>query len=147
MSANTFAPTRALGRIARTRSLDHANSMATATGRSRVPSSDAVEAAQRAPGPGGGGGGSLTSSGIGERDKQADRVRNTLGALLEEAEREIGSSYEATVWRKPEDGTKKAYTGALYKFLRCSRINGFLSPRAQGAHVAGGQGWPIRVAD
>ena len=31
--------------------------------------------------------------------------------------------------RKPEDGTRKAYTGALYKFLRYSKINGFLSPR------------------
>ena len=32
------------------------------------------------------------------------------------------------MWRKLEDGTRKAYAGALYKFLRYSRINGFLSP-------------------
>ena len=56
-------------------------------------------------------------------------MRNALGTLLEEAEHEIGSSYEATVWRKLEDGPTKAYTRAPYKFLRYSRINGFLSPR------------------
>ena len=57
------------------------------------------------------------------------RVRNTLGAFLEEAEREIGSSYEATVWHKLEADTRKAYAGALYKFLRYSKINGFMGPR------------------
>ena len=57
------------------------------------------------------------------------RVINPLGAFLEEAEHGIGSSYEATVWRKLEDGTRKAYAGALYKFLRYSRINGFMAPR------------------
>ena len=99
------------------------------------------------PGPRGwGGGGSLASSGTSERDKQVVQVTNTLGALPEEVERETGCSYEATVWRKLEDGTKKAYIGAFYKFLRCSRINGFPSPReAQGAHVTSGQGWPVRV--
>ena len=51
------------------------------------------------------GGGSLADSGTGGRDKQAVWVRNALGAFLEEAEREICSSYEATVWRKLEDGT------------------------------------------
>ena len=76
-----------------------------------------------------GGGGSLASHGTSKRDKQALRVRNALGALLEEAEHEIGSSYEAIVWRKLEDGTRKAYARALYKFLRCTRNNGFLSPR------------------
>ena len=34
-----------------------------------------------------------------------------------------------SVWRKLEDGTRKAYAGAMYKFLRYSRINGFLSTR------------------
>ena len=53
-----------------------------------------------------------------DRDKQAVRVRNALGAFLEEAEREIGSSYEAIVWRKLEDGTRKAYAGALHKYLQ-----------------------------
>ena len=53
------------------------------------------------------------------------RIRNALGAFLEEAEREIGSS---TVWRKLEDGTRKAYAGALYKFLRYNRIHGFMAP-------------------
>ena len=43
-------------------------------------------------------------------------------------EREIGSSYEATLWRKPKDGTRKGCAGALYKFLRYSRINSFLAP-------------------
>ena len=75
------------------------------------------------------GGGWLAGTGTGERDKQAVRVRNALGAFLEEAEREIGSTYEATVWLKLEDGTKKAYAGALYKYLRYSRINGFMVPR------------------
>ena len=60
------------------------------------------------------------------RDKQAVRVINTLGAFLEEAERAIGSSYEATIRRKLEDGTRKVYAGALYKYLRYSRINGFM---------------------
>ena len=63
------------------------------------------------------------------RDEQAVRVRNALGAFVEEAGRAIGSSYEATVWRKLEDGTRKAYAGALYKYLRFSRINGFIAPR------------------
>ena len=56
-------------------------------------------------------------------------MRNALGALLEEVEHEVGSSYEVTVWRKLGDGTKRAYDGALYKFLRYSRINGFHPPR------------------
>ena len=64
------------------------------------------------------GGGALAHHGTGERDKQAVGIRNILGALLEEAEHGIGSSYEPTLWRKLEDGTGKAYTGALYKFLR-----------------------------
>ena len=63
------------------------------------------------------------------RDKQAVRTRNALGAFREEAERAIGCSYKATVWRKLEDGTRKAYAGALYKYLRYSRINGFMAPR------------------
>ena len=33
------------------------------------------------------------------------------------------------VWRKLEDGNRKAYAGALHKFLRYSMTNGFLSPR------------------
>ena len=74
-------------------------------------------------------GAKVASSGTRERDKQAVPVRNALGALLEEAERGIGNSYEATLWRKMEDGTRKAYTGTQYKFLRYGRINGFLSPR------------------
>ena len=77
----------------------------------------------------GGGGGLLADNGTGERDKQAVQVRNALGAFLESAEREIGSSYEAIVWRNLEDGTQKAYAGALYKYLRYSRINGFMAPR------------------
>ena len=56
-------------------------------------------------------------------------MRNALGAFLAEAEREFGSSYEATAWRKLEDGTRKAYAGALCKFLRYNRINGFMAPR------------------
>ena len=44
-------------------------------------------------------------------------MRNTLGAILEEVECQMESSYEATVWRKLEDGTRKAYAGALHKFL------------------------------
>ena len=56
------------------------------------------------------------------------RVTSALGAFLEAAEREIGSSYEAMVWRKLEDGTRKAYSGALYKYVRYSRINGFMGP-------------------
>ena len=78
---------------------------------------------------GGGGGGSLASHGTGERDKQALRVRNVPGAFLEEVVHEICGSYEATVWRKLEDGTGKAYAWALYKFLRDIRVRGFLSPR------------------
>ena len=50
------------------------------------------------------------------------QLRNTPGALLEEVEREVGSSYEATVCRKLEDGNGQAYVGALRKFLRFSRI-------------------------
>ena len=102
--------------------------MATATGHSRVPSSAAVEAAQQTP-RSRGGGGSLASHGTGKCDKQAVRATNALGALLEEAEHEIGSSFEATAWRTLEDGTKNTYVGALYKFLRYSRIHGFLPPR------------------
>ena len=93
-----------------TRPLDHVSSVATATGRSRVPSSAAAEAAQQAPTSQQG---SLASHGTGKRDKQAVRVKNALG----EVEHEIRSSYEATVWGKLEDGTTKAYSGALYKFL------------------------------
>ena len=44
-----------------------------------------------------GGGGSLADSGTRVRDKQAVRVKNALGAFLEEAERAIGSSCEAPV--------------------------------------------------
>ena len=40
----------------------------------------------------------------------------------------MGSSYEATMWRKLEDGTRMAYARALYKFLWFSRINGFMAP-------------------
>ena len=40
----------------------------------------------------------VASQGSSERDKQALRVRNALGAFLGEAEHEIGSSYEATMW-------------------------------------------------
>ena len=72
---------------------------------------------------------SLADNGAGERDKQAVRVRHTLGDFLEEAEREIGNSYEATVCRKLEDGTRKAHAGALHKFLRYSTINWFMAPR------------------
>ena len=72
--------------------------------------------------------GSLANQGTGKRDKQAIRVRNALGALLEEVEHEIGTSYEATVWQKLEDHTRKGYAGALYKCLRYSRINCYLSP-------------------
>ena len=78
-----------------------------------MPNSDAAEAAQWTPRYQGGGGGSLADSGTRGRDKQAVRVRNALGAFLEEAEREIGSSYGATMWRKLEDGTRKAYAVAL----------------------------------
>ena len=56
-------------------------------------------------------------------------VTNALGAFVEEAEHEISSSYEATMWRRLEDGTRKVYAGALYRFLRYSRVHGFLSPR------------------
>ena len=48
---------------------------------------------------------------------------------MEEAEREIDSSYEATEWHKLEDATRKAYAGALYEYLRYSWINGFMAPR------------------
>ena len=54
-AASTFAPTKAAGRTAPTRPPVHANSVATATGRSRVPSSDAAAAAQRTPKSRGGG--------------------------------------------------------------------------------------------
>ena len=86
-----------------------------------------LEAAHRTPKSQGGG--SLAYSGPRERDKQAVRVRNTLGAFVQEAGQVIGSSYDATVWRKLEDGTRKAYVGALHKYLRYSRINGFMAPR------------------
>ena len=43
------------------------------------------------------------------------RMRKALGGLPEEVERKVGSSYEATVWRKLEDGTRKAYSDALYR--------------------------------
>ena len=101
--------------------------MATATGLSRVLSSDATEVARVTPKSQRGG--SLATNGTGQWDKQAVRMRNALGSMLEEAEREVGRSYEATVWRNLEDGTTRAYTGALYKFLQFSRINGFLSSR------------------
>ena len=45
-------------------------------------------------------------------------------------EHEIGSSYEAIVWGKLEDCTRKAYPGALYRFLRY-RVHAFLSPREE----------------
>ena len=61
--------------------------------------------------------------------KQAVRVRSTLGAFLEAAERAISSSYEATIWHKVEDGTRKAYAGALWKYLWYSKINGYMAPR------------------
>ena len=80
------------------------------------------------PGPGGGGGCWHDSGTVGH-GQQAVRVRNTLGAFLDEAERDIGSAYEATVWRKLENGTQKAYVGALYKLVRYSNINGFMAPR------------------
>ena len=57
------------------------------------------------------------------------RVRTALRAFVEEAKREIGGSYEATVWREVEDGTGKAYAGALHKLLRYDGINGFMAPR------------------
>ena len=63
-------------------------------------------------------GGSLAKHGIGKRDKQAVWILNASGAIVEEVEHGVGSSYEATVWRKLEDGTRNTYTGALYKFLR-----------------------------
>ena len=44
-------------------------------------------------------GGSLADQGTSKRDKQVVRIRTALGALLEEVEYEVGSSYEATVWR------------------------------------------------
>ena len=56
-------------------------------------------------------------------------MRNALGSMLEEVDRGVGSSYEATVWQKLVDGTRRAYIGAMYKLLRFSRINGFLLPR------------------
>ena len=44
-----------------------------------------------------GGGGSLANHGTGEHDKRGMQVGTAPGALLVEAEHEIGSSYEATV--------------------------------------------------
>ena len=133
MDASTFAPIKVPGNTAPTRPLDRANSTETTTGCSKVPSWDAAKAARRPPlrsqAGGGGGGGSLAAGGTAERDKQAVRIRNTLGAFVEEAEREIGSSYKATIWHKLEVGTGKAYAGALYKYLRYSRINGLVAPR------------------
>ena len=125
-AASTFAPTKAPSRTALIRPHDHASSMATATGLSRVPRSDAAEAAQQTP-MSREGWGSLASDGTGKRDKQAVRVKNALGALLEETKHEIGSSYEATTWRKLEDGPRKASAGAMYKFLRYHRVDGLLS--------------------
>ena len=106
MDASTFAPIKVPGRTAPTRPLDRAISVATATGRSKVPSLDAAEAAQRTgpPGPEGGGGGWPKVGQENVTSKRCER-KNALGAFLEEAEREIGSSYEATVWRNLEDGT------------------------------------------
>ena len=111
--ASTFAPRIEPGKTAPTRPLDRANSVATATGRSKVPSSDAVEAAQRTPMPPGGG---VACRQWDRRARQAGGAsRKHASGLLEEAEQETGSSYEPTVWRKLEDGTRKAYAGALHK--------------------------------
>ena len=55
MAATSFTPTRAPGRTAPTRPHDHARFVATAPGRSRVPSSEAAEASQRTPVSQGGG--------------------------------------------------------------------------------------------
>ena len=92
-----------------------------------MPNSDAAEAAQWTPR-------SQWGRGcwqiVGQEVRQAGSAdQKRAGAFLAEAQREIGSSYEATVWRKREDGTRKAYTGALCKFLRYNRINGFMAPR------------------
>ena len=56
-------------------------------------------------------------------------MQNAAGAFLEEAEHETGSLYEATVWQKLEDGTRKAHARALYKFLWYSKVRSFPSPR------------------
>ena len=91
---------------------------------------------------GGGGGGALADHGTGKRDRQAIWITNALGALLEEAEHAIGGSYEATVWQKLEDGTRKE------KFFAVQEDQ-WLPPTtrsSQGTHVTGGQRWPLRVA-
>ena len=55
-------------------------------------------------------GGLQAAYGTCERNKQAVRMRNALGSMLEKADREVSCSYEAPMWRKLEDNTKKPYT-------------------------------------
>ena len=76
---------------------------------------------------------------------------NALGSMLEEADWEVGSSCKATVWRRLEDGTRRADAGALHQFLRFSRINIFLvapqGPQRASAKVAreGQYETPVKV--